>query len=464
MKDSKLNRRDFLRVSAVAAGAAALAACAPAAATPAVEPTSEEPAAPAEPTATEAPVVDPNAVTWWYAWGNLDPAVAKIVETDEFKTALGNNTFNYRGSISSEIILTAVAAGEPPDGGSNFDYPNLHSRGATVPVNDYVAASTVIKEEDIIPKLWESSFYGDKMIGVPGIESYLWWGLNVNINAAKEAGLDAENLPLTWETVYDWHKAMTKFDDAGNLQQFGLDPWDAMAGETDFPMQSWGGMNWWDENNKKIDLNNDAMIEGMDKMGEFIKLVGPDKFDGMRQTTGMGGWGSSFNAGMQTMIMEGYWHPGETQIQQPDIAQYNRATWAPVPESRKGAKIMATGAHFVQIFKDAKHKDEIFKVAELLITPVAQDIILKEVGWIFGSISYLKTIDPKIYPGLDFYVAAPDQVTEWLIGRRCPIHWFIATQYGELRAKVYRGDMTSTEAAAELQRRAEDEWEAQGLS
>ena len=223
-------------------------------------------------------------------------------------------------------------------------------------------------------------------------------------------------------------------------------------------------MNWWDENNKKIDLNNDAMIEGMDKMGEFIKLVGPDKFDGMRQTTGMGGWGSSFNAGMQTMIMEGYWHPGETQIQQPDIAQYNRATWAPVPESRKGAKIMATGAHFVQIFKDAKHKDEIFKVAELLITPVAQDIILKEVGWIFGSISYLKTIDPKIYPGLDFYVAAPDQVTEWLIGRRCPIHWFIATQYGELRAKVYRGDMTSTEAAAELQRRAEDEWEAQGLS
>ncbi len=271
-------------------------------------------------------------------------------------------------------------------------------------------------------------------------------------------------MPLTWETVYEWHQALTKFDDAGNLVQFGLDPWDAMAGETDFPMQSWGGINWWNEQTREINLDNEPMITGMEKMGEFIKLVGPDKFAGMRQTTGMGGWGTSFNAGMQTMIMEGYWHPGETQIQQPDIAQYNRATWAPVPESRKGKKIMATGAHFVQIFKDAAHHDEIFKVGEFLNTDVAQNIILAEVGWIFGRKSYLAKIDPKTYPGLDFYLAAADNVDEWLVGRRCPIHWFIAGQYGELREKVYRGDMTAAEAATELQRRALDEWDAQGLS
>ncbi len=194
MKELKLNCRDFLRASALAAGAAAMAACAPAAATPAPTEAGEEPAAVTEPTATEIPSVDPTAVTWWYAWGNLDPAVAKMIETDEFKTLIGSNKFEYRGSISSEIILTAVAAGTPPDGGSNFDYPNLHARGATVPVNDYVAASTIIKKEDILEGLWESSFYGDKMIGVPGIEGYLWWGLNVNVNAAKEAGLDFRKL------------------------------------------------------------------------------------------------------------------------------------------------------------------------------------------------------------------------------------------------------------------------------
>lgn len=466
MSGKHLNRRDFLKGAAVTAGGAILVACAPAApATQAVEPTkAPEEEAPAEPTATEAPQVDPEAINWWYAWGNLDAGVAAFVETDAFKSVMGNDKFSYKGAVNTETILTAVAAGTPPDGGSNFDYPNLHARGATIPVNDYVATSKVVKKEDVLEGLWQSSFYGDDMIGVPGIEGYLWWGLNVNIDAAQKAGLNADALPTTWEEVMEWHTALTKFDDAGNLVQFGLDPWDAMAGELDFPVQSFGGFNWWDENARTMNLDNDAVAQTMDVMGAFIKHVGPDKFAGMRQSEGMGGWGGAFNAGMQTMIMEGYWHPGETQIQKPEIAQFNRATWAPVPASRKGKKIMATGAHFIQIFKDAKHKDGIYKFSELLFSDAFADILFKEVGWIFGRKSWLSKADPKAYPGLDFYLAAADQVEEWIIGRRCPIHWFLANQYGELREKVYRDQMTAKEAAAELQKRADDEWAAQGLS
>ena len=123
----------------------------------------------------------------------------------------------------------------------------------------------------------------------------------------------------------------------------------------------------------------------MDTCGEFIKLVGPDKFAGMRQDQNLGGWGASYNAGVQNMIIEGYWHPGETQIQKPEIAEFNRSSWAPVPASREGAKIMATGAHFVVLFKDGKHPDQMFKVAEFMVTDTALDIIFKEVGWIFGK-------------------------------------------------------------------------------
>jgi hypothetical protein len=184
----------------------------------------------------------------------------------------------------------------------------------------------------------------------------------------------------------------------------------------------------------------------------------------MRQVEGQGTWGGSYNAGVQTMIIEGYWHPGETQIQKPEIAQYNRATWAPVPASRKGAKIMATNAHFVQLFKDGEHPEEMFKVAEHLFTDSASDIIFEEVGWIFARKSWLERVDPDTYPGLRFYIEATDQVTEWLVGRRCPIHWFVTTQYDELCEKVYRDEMAASDAVEELQKRALDEWEAQGLS
>jgi hypothetical protein len=484
MFQKKLNRRDFLRIATVAAAGATMAACAPAAtqapSAPAAPAATNAPAAaatavpaaaatatpvpPAAPTAVAPPTLDPTAVTWWYAWGNLDAGMQAFVQTPTFKDTMKDTKFDFKGAVPSEAILTAVAAGTPPDGGSNFDYPNLFSKGAVIPVNDYVATSTKIKKDDVLEKLWESSFYGDKMIGVPGIEGYLWWGLNCNIDTATKDGLDPAALPTTWEETLEWHKKETKFDAAGNLQTFGLDPYDAMAGEQDFAVQSFGGFNWWDEQNRKINLDNDAMTQALDMCGQFIKIVGPDKFDGMRQTQGMGGWGGSYNAGMQNMIMEGYWHPGETEIQKPEIAKFNRATWAPVPASRKGKKIMATGAHFIQIFKDAAHKDGMFKFSELLWTDEFSDILFKEVGWIFGRKSYLAKVNASAYPGLDFYMQAAANVDEWIIGRRCPIHWFVATQYTEIRNKVARDLMTPKEGAAELQKRAENEWAAQGLS
>lgn len=456
MEEKKLNRRDFLRLGSLAASGAILASCAP---------KTEEPAAGGE----EAPEVmdepemaEPVTVQYWYAWGNLDPAMDAIMETEEFKTAMKGNSLEYKGAVESEALLTAVAAGTPPDGGSNFDYPNLWTRGAVLPVNDLVDASTKIVKDDVAKGLWDGSFYDGQMIGVPGIEGFNWWGLNYNAQACEEAGLDVENPPLTWEGVFEWHEALMKFDDAGNLLQFGLDPWDAMAGEPDFAATSWG-FQWWDEATNKFNLNDPLMAESYEVMGEFIKTVGPDKFAGMRQVEGNGTWGAAYNAGVQTMIMEGYWHPGETQIQQPDIAPFNKSTWAPVPASREGSKIMATGPHFVQLFKDGNNPNEMFLFAEHLFEDSPADIIFKEVGWIFGRISWLQNVDKNYFPGLAFYVEATEQVTDWIVGRRCPIHWFVTNQSAELREKVYRGELNSGEAVEELQRRALEEWEASGL-
>ena len=75
-------------------------------------------------------MAEPVTVTWWYAWGNLDPATEKMIETEEFKDHMKGNSLEYKGAVESEALLTAVAAGTPPDGGSNFDYPQLWSRGA----------------------------------------------------------------------------------------------------------------------------------------------------------------------------------------------------------------------------------------------------------------------------------------------------------------------------------------------
>ena len=457
MSEKKLSRRDFMRMAAVTAAGATLAACAPAAAPTTAPSGGEQPAEKPASVDTGLPIV------YWYAWGNLDPAMAKIVELEQFKTAIGGATMEYKGQVTNEAMLTAIAAGTPPDGISNQDYTNLFARGATIAVDSMIATSSVVKKDDFIDAIWESTFIDGKQIGVPGLESYLWWGLNYNTDLAEKAGLDVNAPPKTWDETLEWHKALTTFDDAGNVKTIGLDPYDAMAGECDFAAQSFMGKNWWDDKAKTFDFNNEAFAESLEVMGEFYRIVGPDKFAGMRQAEGQGGWGASYNAQVQSMIIEGYWHPGETQIQQPEVAKFNKSSWAPVPASRKDANIMATGAHMVAIFKDGKNQNGMFKAAEGFLGDEAMDIIFAEVGWVVGRKSYLANVDPNTFPGLDFYLKAADEATEWIIGRRSPIHNFVQTQYQELREKVYRDTMSAADAAAEMQKRAENEWKAQGL-
>ncbi len=247
MNKNGISRRQFLQWSAMTTGVVVLAACAPA----------RPAAAPAAGGEAAAPAAAPGAVSYWYSWGNLDPAMAKIIETPEFKEHMGGATFEYKGSTNQDAMLTAIAAGTPPDGASNYNYVELFTRGATIDVTDMVNASTIIKGDDLLEGLWASAFWEGKMMGVPGIEGYLWWGLNVNTDAAQKAGLDTTALPKTWDEVFEWHKALTKKDDAGNLLQFGLDPYDAMADEPDFIAGSYG-FKWWDEATGKFDLPTSA--------------------------------------------------------------------------------------------------------------------------------------------------------------------------------------------------------------
>ena len=461
--NKQLTRRDFIRVGGLSAGALVLASCGgQQAADPGetVEETASEEEAPDEVEAP--PAEEAGVIKWWYAWGNLDAATEKIVELDSFKEHIGNNVMEYTSGISNEEVLTALAGGDPPDGGSNIDYPNLWARGVLIPVDDMIKASELIDQEDILKPLWDSGIYDGQMIGVPGLEGYIWWGLNFNEEHITAAGLDPENPPKTFDEALEWHEALTEFDDAGNLVKFGLDPYDAMAGEPDYPAFS-HGLKWWNDEEKTFHIDDPRMAEAVDKFGEFYRIAGPDNIAGMRDTEGMGTWGASYNAGVQSMIIEGYWHPGETQIQQPDIAQHNRASWPLVASALGDKKIMATGAHFVVIFKDANNPDGMFKVAEFMHTPEAMDIIFSEVGWLTGRLSYLETVSHDDYPGLGFYLDAPDQVDEYLIGRRSPLHWFVAGEWDELKEAVYRDLMSPADAVAELQKRAEDEWEAQGL-
>jgi len=301
------------------------------------------------------------------------------------------------------------------------------------------------------------------MYGVPANENWIWYGLNYNTKLVEAAGLDPDSPPATWDDALDWHRELTAFDAAGNMTMVGLDPYDAIANEPDFWALSYG-FQWFDENTAEFNLDNEAMVEAINMGAEFYRIAGPDNMVAMRQVEGQGTWGGSYNAEVQAMIIEGYWHPGETVTSVPEVGQYNRTTWAPVPTSRKGAKIQGAGGHYVVFFKESQNPEPMFKISEFLNTNGACQAIFDATGWLPSRKSFIETVDPDTYPGLSFYLVDVNETTEWLKGgRRCPIHWFVASALSELREAVYRDEMTADQAAAELQQRALDEWEAQSL-
>jgi len=463
----RMSRRSFLRWGAVSMGALALARCAPQA-TPTKAPAVEEkvePTVEAEPAPAEGVTLE-----YWAAWGQYLRIWEDMQALDEFSELLGNNKVELKTGFSAEALLTAVAGGTPPDAVSHpaGQYLDYYARGVLLPVGDLVAASSIIKKENYLEGSWNNGFWEGVHYGIPANEGFLRYGLNYNDRLVEEAGLDPDAPPRTWEECLDWHKKLTEFDSTGNLIRIGLDPYDAMGGSLQFDngfyaSLSWG-FDWFDEDAGTFDLANDKMAESFEVMGEFYRIAGPDNMAGMRQVEGQGTWGGSFNTEVQAMIIEGYWHPGETTFEKPEVAEHNRATWAPVPSNRADAKVQGYGGHYILLFKEAEHPVEAFKIAELVNTEAVCDLIFTVVGWLPALKPYLEKVDPTTYPGLDFYLRSINEATDWHTPARCPITGYVQTQYIELREAVYRDEMTGSDAAAEFQKRCETEYKAAGFA
>jgi maltose-binding protein MalE len=464
MSTRKFSRREFLQGASLLAVSSVIVACGGEDATSSPQSAGDEVPAP-----TTAPVEEEGGVVqYWVNWGAKYASVwDELKQTEEFKQAIGNHQLEVKNSVGSEALLTAVAGGTPPDGAANIQYLDYMARGVLLPIDDWAAASPLIKKENYLEDSWNIAFYQGTMYGVPANEGFLRYGLYYNVRLVEEAGLDPDTPPVTWPEAMEWHQALTTFDDAGNLLQIGLDPYDAMGeglwiSDGFYDAMAWG-FDWFDAEAGTFNLDNEMMADAMETKGEFIRYIGPDNLVGMRQVEGQGTWGGSYNAEVQAMMIDGYWRAGDTMTSKPEVGEVTRASWSLVPEGRSGVKVQAVGGHVVVFFKEAQFPEPMFRIAEFMNTNTCCDALYEVHGWLPGLRPYLETVDPSVYPGLEFFFRSMDETTDWHEIARCPITEFVDTQYHELYERVYRDEMTGAEAAAELQRRSEEEYEAAGF-
>ncbi len=460
MVSTRLSRRQFLYGTALVAAGGVLAACTPTATpTTAAKPAEQKPAAP-----TAAPAAkEPKLIKYHIFWNQPQVWEEPFRKTAEWQAIEAKGyKIEFGTGRGGDAGRTAVAAGTPPDVGDLGPQFDFALGGKLMDLTDYVAASSVIKPDLYFKPNWDSSFWQGKQFGVPAHEGFVRRALYFNAKLVKEAGLDENKPPETWDELFEWHKKLTKKDAAGNLIQFGIDPFDAEGG-TGPGGDGWAiadiwDIDWFDSATGTFNLAQDKMAEALDAYAEFVRFVGPDSLQGVRSVEGQGTWGGSFNAEVQAMIIEGYWHAGETFKEKPEVSVQNRASWVPVPASRKGAKIQTYSGHTSGLFSEGAMAKESFPIIEFLQSKAACDIIFNSVGWLPALSEYVKTVDVGKYSGLEFVVKSAGEATHKYYENMVPIRSFIATKFLQYRENVFRDTMSAKQAAEALQKDVDGEW------
>jgi ABC-type glycerol-3-phosphate transport system substrate-binding protein len=311
---SKLNRRDFLKLAGLGAAGAALAACAPSAPPPAptappaaapkaAEPTkapeptkaaepTKAPAAPA-PTATPAVTAVPAAkdavpISYWHIWGG--------VRVDQLQSVLNDFMIaNPKIKVEplllpnpgyADKILTGLAA-DPPDLTMIYtdEFAPSAKRNALKPVDDLMKTSQL--SQDIwLPGVYNMSVWQGKTYGLPFVGNFLqmvYW----NKDDLKGAGMDPEKGPATWTEMLDLAKKLTKVDASGKkVERLGYVP--GGSGEWSGGAYRNAGGFLGDGTPEKVAINSDASIEALQFTVDLYKAMGG--WDAVGATTT--GWGN----------------------------------------------------------------------------------------------------------------------------------------------------------------------------
>ena len=461
MSYSKMSRREFLRWTSAGVGATVLASCtgAPGGVSDGGQQSS------ASDVGSDAASGEVIEITWWHGWGGTGmEALTKVEETFNAKS---ENIQVVRTQVSemNDKLLTAIAGGTAPNIGTCcVPYAQLYAREVVVPLDEFLDASTVVTREEFVPGLLEGMTWRGKTYGVPAVESGPRYGFLYNNTLVEEAGLDINSPPETWDEMYDWHVALTKFDAAGNVEQVGFDPRDATAGNgplTNIPM-FWAvsyGIDVWDKDSLTFNFDDERFIEALGTIKRFYDHVGVEKMQSFRDSFGT--WTSnpaaSFPSQVQANIVTGYYAPGEMSTTSPDINI--SATWAPRPEDRRDVHFQSVGGHPLYIPIGTDNVEEAWQFIEYMLTDEVAEIMYDVTGWLPGRSKFYDptVLDVTRFPGLDWYLQSVQEANEFWSGPVIPIDGFVNQERNRTYDAVVFGDKTPEEAARDMQQTVTEE-------
>ena len=267
----KLSRREFIRLAGAVGGSMAFLAACGSQATPQPAPqTGGESAAPSS------EGTQPVTISWWnqYSTDNVKEAMNLVIPAFEAKYPHIKIDFEISGGPPgggdlTEVLLSRIAGGNPPDSVTLFSPPSqFGALGSLEPIDDLMATASVARPDAFYEEVLNTCKWQGKTYGLPASAGALAIFISKPLFEAKGISTNREDFPKTWD---EWKRLSAEFVvwENDELKQAGfVPPW---AAAWQYPV--WSALNGgkiFDADNAQYTIDSEQNIEWLEFWLEWM--------------------------------------------------------------------------------------------------------------------------------------------------------------------------------------------------
>jgi multiple sugar transport system substrate-binding protein len=221
-----------------------------------------------------------------------------------------------------EELSTALAAGAPPDVSMQWRgaMPAFAAKGALTALDGF------IKRDRFDPGIYyeneyRSSQFGGKPWVLPAAASGAWYLLFYNRDHFRDAGLDENKPPATWDEAVRYAGVLNRRGGDGKIERLGFEPALRDAGLFNSPFAAWlatAGGKVASDDGKRLLFDSPQGVATMEWMQRVVQQIGGrDAFDEFFDRAK--GGHDSFPVAQRAMYMTNHSFPARLKQVAPDL-------------------------------------------------------------------------------------------------------------------------------------------------
>jgi len=312
-----------------------------------------------QPQQTETPKAEPVSIEFWGWWSSETrmPTINKIVDkwNSEHPDIQVTYTFVPFGEMNTKY-LASVAGGNPPDMVVSPDIFTSIQRGENGQAMELSSLGALDLKDLYYPNFWDAVTTDDgKIYALPwvGETKFLYY----NKQLFREAGLDPEKGPVTWDDLWTMAEKLDKWE-GSKLVQMGFHP---LMGNFGFQGWVWNAGGLLFQNDETPTINADKNVEVLEWIKKWTDRYGYDVFSGFKGSFGTGPQ-HAFIQGKIGMVVETATFEKEIKTNAPTL-EYGVVP-VPTPDGKQHQNASYSGGFSVELPVGSKHPQQALEFAK----------------------------------------------------------------------------------------------------